>query len=122
MSARRRNAKHYAFDGGYGGTRYTYQYTTSDLKTAALTAELGSFVDTGSTIADALLRETLAQEVRIHRGEQEHFDWGQLAGAAVGSQIDDEAASTSNATATNGTSLSGFATAIYSSAPISPPN
>ncbi len=87
-------------------------FSWKEVGTAALTAELGSFVDTGSTLADALLRETLAQEVRIHRGEQEHFDWGQLAGAAVGSQIDDEAASTSNATATNGASLSGFATDV----------
>src|SRR5712692_10178871 len=84
-------------------------FSSREVGTAALTAGLTNGIgDTGNIVTNALLRETISQQVRRARNEQEKFDWSALAAAPINGYIDSQTAGLSNATSTEGASLDGL--------------
>ncbi len=83
------------------------KFSWKEVGTATLTEGLTYGIDTGSVVIDALLKETIAQEVRLATNQQDKFSWSALAAAPI--NIDSKAAGVSNTASTTGASVEGFA-------------
>jgi hypothetical protein len=83
-------------------------FSWHEVGTAALTAGLTYDVRVGNAYTTALLRDVIAQGVRVARNPEEKFSWGELAAAPVNAWIDLNAGSTSNAISVEGATREGF--------------
>ena len=89
-------------------------FSWSEVGTTALTAGLTYGVDTGEFITTALLRDAVAQGIRMARNPEAKFSWGELLAAPINTYIDLAAAGTSNGLSLVGATLDGFTTDIVS--------
>ncbi len=89
-------------------------FSLRDVGTAALTAGLTYDVNTGNVVTTALLKDLIAQGVRIARSPEEKFSWSELAAAPINSYIDQQTLGVSNTVSAVGATSDGFTTDLLS--------